>query len=74
MATRSKKFYEHGYCEIDKNNVTIEIKYISLPKVHPYDKKEYCKTSNECWYLKNGKCDLGNNCPIYIKADEIKTE
>lgn len=74
MTTMSKNFMEEGYCVVDKNKVHIYIKYTACPKVRPSDIQEYCKTSNECWSLRKGKCDLGNECPIFKNAIGVRTD
>lgn len=71
MTSINKSFYEHGFCEVDGNNVTIEISYLSMPKVTHSEKQQFVKMRNMCWYLKEGKCNLGNKCPIYLKAKAI---
>ena len=74
MSSINKIFYEEGFCPIDQNKVTIEISYLSVPKVETNNKKEYAKIKNKCWYLNNGKCNLGNECEIFKKASNFRTE
>lgn len=74
MGSINKKFYEDGYCAIDQNNVTIEISYLSVPKVNSSDAQKYCKINNKCWYLNEGKCNLGNECNIFKNAPDFRIE
>lgn len=69
MATLSRKYYSSGYCPIDKETVTIEIEYISIPR--PSDergKRTFSKAHNRCFYLREGKCSLGDECEIFKDA------
>lgn len=72
MSTINKIFYENGYCKVDGQNVTIGIKYISLPKMPNDIAQKFCKMSNCCPYLQEGKCDLENECEIFKNAKEIR--
>lgn len=75
MGSINKTFIEAGFCEVDQNNVHIEIGYLSIPKVNNNSKsQEYCKINNKCWYLNKGKCNLGNECKIFKNAPNIRTE
>ena len=70
MATISRNIVVNGYCEIDKQHVAIEIEYISLPR--PTDRNGYrtfIKNSNQCAYLKDGRCAKGRECEIYQNAE-----
>lgn len=70
MGTISKKVVVGGYCEIDKFDVSIEIEYISFPM--PTDRSGYrtfIKNSNQCAYLKDGRCAKGRECEIYQNAE-----
>lgn len=71
MSTIKKKFYEYGYCEKIKNNRYIEIGYISIPQFCD-EPQEFCKTSNRCIDIKEAKCNKGEKCEIFKKANEIK--
>ena len=75
MATISKNYITHGFCPIDRNDVSIEIEYSSIPL--PTDREGYrvfFKTNNRCWHLRDIKCKAGNKCPIYIAAEVKKIE
>ena len=75
MATLSRTYIEHGYCPIDKADVSIEIDYCSIPR--PTDKEGYwvfTKAHNRCYYLNDGRCNAGNKCPIFLAAPSSKTE
>jgi hypothetical protein len=70
MATIRKGYVVSGFCPIDHSEVSIEIEYSSIPL--PYDKEGYrvfFKTNNKCYYLRDKKCEAGNECPIYIGAE-----
>lgn len=69
MATLSRNYYSSGFCPIDKEDVTIEIEYISIPR--PTDergKRTFTKAHNRCCYLREGKCALGDECGIFKNA------
>ena len=73
MATISKEVVVDGYCEVDESDVAIE--YISFPR--PTDKNGYrtfIKNSNQCEYLKDGRCSKGRKCEIYQNAELEFTE
>ena len=71
MATLSRNYCASGYCPIDKSVVAIEIEYISLPR--PSDergKRTFTKAHNKCFYIREGKCSLGDECEIFKKAQD----
>jgi hypothetical protein len=68
LETQSIKYSEFGYCSVDKQDVSIEIEYISLPKIYPGDNQQFIKNNNYCSYLREGKCNKGKNCNIYKNA------
>lgn len=75
MATINRKRVVDGYCEIDKSVVAIEIEYISFPR--PTDRnghRTFIKNSNQCLYLKDGRCTKGRECEIYQNAELEFTE
>ena len=75
MATTSKKVVVNGHCEIDRSDVAIEIEYVSFPS--PTDKNGYrtfIKNSNQCAYLKDGRCSKDRKCDIYQNAKLEFTE
>ncbi len=70
MATISKEVVVNGYCEVDKCVVAIGIEYISFPR--PEDQngnRTFIKNSNQCEYLKDGRCSKGRKCEIYQNAE-----
>ena len=69
MSTISRNFVVHGYCPIDKNDVAIEVEYISF-SVPNEDKrhKKFVKGNNRCFYLSEGKCSRKDDCPVYKEA------
>ena len=75
MATLRKIYTEQGYCPIDKCDVSIEIEYSSIPL--PTDKSGYrvfFKSNNRCFYLNDGECDAGIECPVFKAAEARKTD
>lgn len=73
MSSINKSFYHDGFCPVDGTNVTIEITYLSVPKINFSDVQQFCKIKNKCWYLNDGKCKLKQECPIYKDAPAFKT-
>lgn len=69
MGTIQKRYIHTGYCPVDNNVASIEIKYMSL-SLPDEDKKhkEFLKAENLCRYLNQHKCSLRETCPIYQEA------
>lgn len=72
MGTTNRRTLEHGYCENIDQNRYIEIIYVSAPRFDSH-LQEFYKIENACKDLSERKCDKGNNCTIFKKANDIKT-
>lgn len=73
MATISRLININGFCPVDNEEVPIEIEYLCFPSVEDSKKKNlFVKNSNQCYYLKEGKCNLNKSCPIYQNAEVEK--
>lgn len=75
MGSIARDFVYRGYCPVDKQTVGIEIQYSSLSFPNE-DKhmKEFFKAQNNCFYLREGKCKMGNDCPIFQAAENVRIE
>ena len=71
MSTINREFLEQGYCENINQNRYIKIRYVSVPSSDS-ERQEFMKIKNACIDLREGKCDKGDNCAIFKKANEIK--
>ena len=70
MATITDTKNAYGYCVVDKHNVAIKIEYISSPMFNDRNGyRTFFKNSNKCYYLQEGKCNLGRECEIYKHAE-----
>ena len=75
MGTITRDYTHSGYCPIDKDRVSIMIRYSSL-QLPREDKrnKQFTKAQNLCEYLADGRCALGNSCPIFEDAPKFQFE
>lgn len=70
MSTKSKIISVTGNCIVDNDTAAILIEYICIPSPSRFGKKKiYRKNTNQCEYLKDGRCSLDRNCEIYKNAE-----